>query len=115
MQFKKIISLTFMLVLLQTFVFNISALYFYDIENHTLESDHQECYCFEEYQLPFIFLTKENTQKSVQPDSGSFLTMFFGTVAPKIDLPVFEFKYQIASVFVENNVPLFLKGRSLRY
>jgi hypothetical protein len=115
MQFRKIISLTFMLVLLQTIVFNISALYFYDIETHTLDANHEQCYNFEEYQLPFIFLTQKHTKESVKPDLGSLLTMIFGTFAEKIDLPVFELKQQVESVFTKHNVPLFLIVRSLRY
>jgi hypothetical protein len=112
MHFRQIISLLFIIILLQTFVFNISSLYFFDAEKNTDDISNEQY--FEAHQLPFIFLKQQNTSQSIKLDSGSSFIVIFGTFAKKIALPVFDFKHQTKHIFIKQNVPLFIKGRSLR-
>jgi hypothetical protein len=112
MQFRQITSLLFIFILLQTFVFNISALYFFETEKNTDNIGNEQY--IELHQLPFIFLDKQNTSESIKLDSGSYFTIIFGTFAKKIAAPVYEFKNHIRYISIKQCVPLFIKGRSLR-
>ena len=106
-------SFLFIIILLQTFAFNISAFYLFDTQKNIDDFSNEWSY-METNKLPFIFLKQQNSSESIKLDSGSSFIIFFGTFAKNVVVPALDFNKQIRYFSIKQHVPLFIKGRSLR-
>ena len=114
MIFRKIVSFLFVIILLQTFSFNISALYFFDNQNDA-DNIRKDLYYIKTNQLPFIFLEQQNSSETLKLDSAASCLIIRGTIAKNVIVPIFDLKNQTRYLFIKQYVPLFIKGCSLLY